>query len=267
MTEPYRYFDVTNDGITQEEADALYKEIGYVPEWEEITDKPATYPPSSHSHAKLDRLPDAETSQRVVYVSPTGSDSAGDGSSANRWATIQYAVDQSLAFMQPRNGASAYKIVCATGTYVEQVRIPPNTFAAMNGLGQGGIWITSETGNADDVIITCTPNPAPIWAYGSFSLEKITLAHDHRSAHMEGNAAVTGFVYACVLRRASGSDGGDAALAANFGLLISYLNSSPSGQRFAYGLKAQNGAVIAKNATQPLGATANEITASGGVIR
>lgn len=39
--------------LTQAEADLLYKTIGYVPAWAEITGKPATFPPEFHSHKRL----------------------------------------------------------------------------------------------------------------------------------------------------------------------------------------------------------------------
>lgn len=36
--------------LTQAEGDALYKAIGYVPSWAEITGKPTTFPPDAHNH-------------------------------------------------------------------------------------------------------------------------------------------------------------------------------------------------------------------------
>ncbi len=51
------------------------------------------------------------------------------------------------------------------------------------------------------------------------------------------------------------------------GFFLSENNDAPTGNKPGYGLAASRGGVIAKSGTQPSGATADEITNSGGVIR
>lgn len=222
---------------------------------------------SAADKAKTDRALDVEISQRVVYVSPTGSDATGDGTSANRWATIQHAVDQAQSFMEPRNGASSYKIVCATATYNETVIVPANQFAAFNVLGQGGIWITSETGVASDVTIAGADASRAVLCYGSASIEAVTLVHDNRGVEASGGRDTLVFVKDCVLRRASAADGGTAALSTTFATVVSRSNSTVTGQRFAYGLDAGYAGLVAKVLSQPTGSTANERATNGGAIR
>lgn len=288
MTEPYRSFGPL---LTQEEADLRYPAgdptnptDGYVWTYDVASGGWLARPANAHSHevatqdaagfqsaanfAKTQRVPDAETSQRVVYVSPTGSDSAGDGTSANRWATIQHAVNQARAMMQQTNATSAYKIVCATGTYDAPVVTPPLLFAAHSAGGAGGTWIESETGVASDVLITAGANAAlsAITAYGSCTIRNVTLENDTRAMYVLGGPSVMAYVRGCVLRRRTVANGGRAAMECSFGSAISYDNSSVTGQLFDYGLMANYNGTIGRLGGQPTGAVANTLANSGGRI-
>ncbi len=78
-------------------------------------------------------LPPVASAQSTFYVATSGSDSTGDGSSGNPWATIEFAVDQ----VQDTD-----TILVKPGTYTGRMRIdggfPGRTFAS-------GITIRSET--------------------------------------------------------------------------------------------------------------------------
>lgn len=269
--------------LTQAEANALYKAIGYIPAWAEITGKPTVFPPEAHGHAdattsasgfasaadktKLGRALDVETSQRIVYVSPTGSDTAGDGTSASRWATIQHAINQARIFMQPRNGVSNYKIVCATGTYSERPVISQNLLSGFRFEGLGGIWIISETGIAADVIIANTDAESGVSVFGSCSLEKVTIQSPTRGVLVRGHPSVYATIRDSVLQIPSGNASAGNAIEVQIGRAFSNNNSSPTGQQFSYGLNANVGGVIGKVSGQPVGAVANEAASSGGVVR
>ena len=92
----------------------------------------------------------------MIYVSPTGSDSTGNGSSSNPYKHIYKAIDQSY------DGAT---IVCKSGTYDEEL---------YRNIGEKNIIIKSETGNYEDVIIvpktydnTGTGNRGWLWRLDS----------------------------------------------------------------------------------------------------
>jgi len=86
-------------------------------------------------------IPKKATADITYYISPTGSDETGDGSSENPFATIQHAID-----LLPRhlNGFIA-EILLKDGTYNESVVIA--------GIVGGEIWIYSESYNPDTVIV------------------------------------------------------------------------------------------------------------------
>lgn len=289
MSEPYRYFDVTGGGLTQEQADERYPagdpssgEDGYVWTKDVASGGYLPKPANAHSHGvatqeeaglqsaedkeKQDRALDVETEQRVVYVSPNGIDS-GSGSSSAPWRTVQYAANQARTLMEPRNGASAYNIICANGLYEEPPAIiKPNVFAAFNSAGRGGIWIISDSGVASDVVLRFPGGLAGITSQGPMSLELITVEHDEIQVLVQGSAANTASVNGCDLRRVSESNGGRAHIFAQYALVSSQFNSSPAGRLCEYGLLAGRGAVIAKRGSQPSGYAAGEFVDSGGVI-
>lgn len=207
-----------------------------------------------------------ETSQRVVYVSTTGSDTTGNGTSGSPWQTIQHAINQARALMQPVNSASNYKIVCKVGTYDAPVIVPPNVFSAHTAGGQGGIWLTSETGVAADVLITSTDSVAAIRAFGSCTIQNVTVENDTRAVLIQGGPAVFAYVRGCILRRRTVANGGRAAIDCNIGRAISWDNSSVDGQLFGYGLAADYVGVIGRLGFQPSGATAATVAGSGGRI-
>lgn len=208
-----------------------------------------------------------ETSIRTVYVATTGSDTTGDGSSANPWRTIQYAVNQARSILYPTNGASGYTILVSPGTYAESVTIPPTAFGGVRAEGQGGIIIQSSTSVASDVVISAASGEAGVVPFGTFSLRYLTIAHDTIAVLARGGAQVQGVIRDCVIRRISASNGGNAGIYTQFAALHVRDVSSVAGQLFAYGLKAEVGGVIAKQGVTPSGSTAAEFTFAGGVIR
>lgn len=230
------------------------------------TDTEAGFQSGAH-RAKTERALDVETSQRVAYVSPTGSDTSGDGTSANRWKTIQHAVNQARTFMQPASSTSEYQIVCAAGTYEELLIIPPNVLASFNSIGRGGIRIVSESGVASDVVIRNTSGGGGVLCYGSCTLEFLTIENDAQAVSPRGSSAVTVFVKDCILHRYSLSDGGFATIDAQVANVVSRNNTTTTGRRFQYGLAARFGSTIAKVLGQPTGYTANETASNGGAIR
>lgn len=218
----------------------------------------------NHNHGTTSNF---ETSQRIVYVSPTGSDTTGDGSSTLPWRTIQFAVNQAKPNMQIVNGTSAYKVVCKTGTYNETVSIPANSFASFDALGRGGTWIASETGIAADVVISAV-GAFGVEVFGSCSLDALTIESDDTAVKVRGSSSALAFLYKCTLRRKSLSDGGGSAVQAQIGTAIVREVSSVAGRLFQIGLNASVGGTIAKAQTpHPSGSTANETVATGGVIR
>lgn len=222
---------------------------------------------SAAHHAKTERVPDIETTQRTVYVSPAGSDITGDGTSANRWATIQHAIDQARRQLVPRNGTSYYKVVLATGTYNERPTIAPNLFSSFIFEGMGAIWLTSESGVASDVVIANTNAESGINIFGSCSLEKLTIENPNRAILARGHSTVFVHVRDCVLRIPAGSASTGSAIEVHLGRAFSWNNSSPTGQLFDYGRTVHVGAVIASAGGQPTGAVANINVQSGGAIR
>lgn len=78
----------------------------------------------------------------TVYVSPTGSDITGNGTSANPWRTIQYAIDQS-----PDTLNANYIVQLAAGTYTEK------NINIYNKLGSGDILIYGDGANSTAYII------------------------------------------------------------------------------------------------------------------
>lgn len=213
--------------------------------------------------------PSWETSQRTVYVATTGSDTTGDGTSGNPWATIQHAVNQARSIMQPTSGSSGYKVLISPGTYVETVIISSSTLASLDvGLG-GGIHLQSSTSVKTDVIIRATGLYA-IAALGTFTARYLTLEADTYAAYVTGGRHVTGYLRDCTVRRTSLSDGAAntrAIEAAMHAGVLSTNVTSEAGRLFGYGLAASGGSAIAKSGTQPSGAVANELAATGGVIR
>ncbi len=62
------------------------------------------------------------TAHRHVYVATTGSDTTGDGTAGNPWATVQYAFDYARDYID--FGDFTWAIHVADGTYNEYVQIP-----------------------------------------------------------------------------------------------------------------------------------------------
>lgn len=271
MTEPYRYFGLAGENHNHDArypaGDPTAPQDGQVWAYDGASGGWIPKAANAHSHPKLDRALDVETSQRTVYVSPAGSDSAGDGSNLNRWKTVQHAINQAATFLAPSSLTTTYyKVVCAIGTYAEAPVVPSNLFGSFNAVGEGGVWIVSETGVAADVLISSTGQWG-VKTFGSATLDKVTIENDTIAALSFGSAAVTTFVVDCVLRRRSVSNGGTAAIYSGAGLVISRNVSSVAGQLFAKGLTARWGGVIGKGLAQPSGSVANEDAALGGVIR
>jgi len=73
-----------------------------------------------------------------IYVSPTGSDTTGDGSYNNPYRHIYYAINQA---------SDGDTIICKSGTYNEE-----NLQGSYPYL-RAGLTIKSETGNFEDVIV------------------------------------------------------------------------------------------------------------------
>ena len=100
-----------------------------------------------------------------IYVSPTGSDTTGDGSYNNPYRHIYYAINQA---------SDGDTIICKSGTYNEE-----NLQGSYPYL-RAGLTIKSETGNFEDVIVYADGWTGRNWFWGiesgySPSLGKVTI--------------------------------------------------------------------------------------------
>lgn len=89
------------------------------------------------------------TSNRTYYVSTTGSDTTGDGSSGNAWLTIQHAIDYCSAMLDLDKYALTIDV--GDGTYAENV-------VARTMSGSGTVTILGDTSNPSNVIINAPLN-------------------------------------------------------------------------------------------------------------
>lgn len=67
----YPYASNPKNFLNQTQTDALYKALGYVPSWSEITGKPSTFSPSSHTHTLSDLLNSGGASGDIIYWNGT----------------------------------------------------------------------------------------------------------------------------------------------------------------------------------------------------
>ncbi len=219
---------------------------------------------SGADKSRIDAAVQQEASVRTVYVSTTGSDTTGTGTSAAPWRTIQRAINDARVTMPTAGGN--YQILLSNGIYQETLVIPANLAAAFNAVGQGGIWIKSI--NHQMATVRHSGNNAAFDIFGSCSLEGLIIEGDVHGVLVRGSPSTLAFVYNCNIRRAAGVDGTGNAIAAQVGNVYSRENTTTTGARFSTGLNSRYGSTISKYDTvQPTGYTQNELVNNAGVIR
>lgn len=102
----------------------------------------------------------------MLYVSPTGSDTTGDGSESNPYRTLQYAVSESRKY----NVLRGTSIILAPGTYSENVSL----------YGSQNLTISSSSGNYADTILTGATGDPVIKATGviALAIQNLTIRND-----------------------------------------------------------------------------------------
>ena len=108
------------------------------------------------------------TTNTTYYVSTTGNNTTGDGSSGNPWQTVQYA----LNFLITKMDLSGYTVTiqCADGTYA-------NAIVVSEWVGGGKIIVQGDPGNMNSVIFSannCITSTTPISGEFSIAYVKFT---------------------------------------------------------------------------------------------
>lgn len=206
------------------------------------------------------------TTDITYYVATTGSDTTGDGTQANPFKTIQYAINK-----LPQIINHIVNINISAGTYNEDVLI-----SGFN--GKGAILVTGTTSLSDNYII----NSLTLSSCGMYMLiqglkVKTTTVH---AVNISGCTSLR-LYYIKVVENASSVRGITASqslvfisncmisnhltgISSDICSVIAFENCSGTGNK--YGLYSSYGGTIAKSGTQPSGETA-EIATEGGVIR
>lgn len=124
----------------------------------------------------------------MLYVSPTGSDTTGDGSESNPYRTVQYALSESRKYKVLRGT----NIILAPGTYSENISL----------YGGQNLTISSSSGHYADTILTGATGDPVIKANGvlALAIQNLTIRNDVAPTASglsivtitQGNAQVTG---------------------------------------------------------------------------
>jgi len=219
------------------------------------------------------------TADQTIYVSTTGSDETGDGSSGNPYATIQHVWDNVLPWYIYHD----IVIQLADGTYTLSADL------VLSGkLGDGIVTIQGNT--ADRTLVTIDgATQTYYWKIGTgvritiqyltvYQLMQILLYSKplYRDAayHYIYNCVIDSNIYGVYLNSGSVyvhdcdvTNSTYAGLAAADAAYILSRTNSSTVTNGTYGLWARRQALIAKwDATQPTGSTANEGTEIGGEI-
>ena len=204
------------------------------------------------------------------YVSPSGSDTSGDGSESNPFKTIQHAANLLPNFLKFNGGATA-RIVLLDGTYTESVRIEH-----VKGWYMGSV--TVEAANAKNATIDGSvifQDCANIGIYNVKITQTVTIEACINIAvdscdFINGDSNTTGGVLVvgsiASLYRCSISNRHDAVMALQ-GAIVSCFSLSGSGNVIAYNVGNINGsAAIIMYSASTIEATTQEAKTYGGQI-
>jgi hypothetical protein len=111
------------------------------------------------------------TAHKYVYISPTGSDTTGDGTNANPWATLQYAWDTIQAFTD----YAGFQVTCqmADGTYHGSLEAAGVSIGATQ---TGAFIVRGNVSNNAAVVLNVTgDNALTAYASASFTVQHLTV--------------------------------------------------------------------------------------------
>ena len=216
--------------------------------------------------SKTDRLTDGV----VVYVSTTGNDTTGDGSSSAPFRSVQKAVNE---LPKDLNGKHA-QIDIANGTYNERVTIDGFTNGRLTIGVDGrtvtlrGVSVMSSSGvrvNVSNISYSSTSAGTLLYAdYGSDVTILNPCTFRGESAAVSGIAASRGSKITAAGVTVAMLSFGAAAVLSSTGSMIALGTVEGNGNTSA-GLRAELGGVITY-ASKNLTATGGDLTASGGRI-
>ena len=206
----------------------------------------------------------------TLYVATTGSDTTGDGTSGNPFATIQYAID-----VLPKDlGSCNATILIADGTYDETLIV--------KGFHSGTLNIKSNS-NPETLNTLCNIKSIKVlWCSAKVQLYGLNLISTTYHG-VEVNSCTDTYIAACqALLSASGQVGfrfvhslgriynckstnHDYALMAYNSKVVSQVWATGSSATY-YGTVADQGSVITKTGSKPSGSSSDERTLNGGVI-
>lgn len=231
-----------------------------------LNDNHFSYDSTNHIYLKNTTLESG-----TYYVSPSGSDSTGDGSLANPFATINHVlslipnrVDHDILIFLTNGTHTFTNLILENKTGSGLIRIMGNqgnpTNVILDNPSNAGVFLRNNTIDIYILGFSFATNDAEITAedckyvnVGLMVLDKgVTTGNNVNFIRSNGS------VWSCTLENS------DTAIRA---IENSYIQSSNnSGNSTSYGIRAYSFSRVYKVGTQPTGTTGNEDTLSGGQI-